>query len=85
MRKFKALPVAGVLFLASAAAAHQSPPAPPAAAAADGQRPQTEKPICRSETPTGSRFPKRVCHTKAEWSAMTVDGAAALEASRRPR
>ncbi|MDH7974916.1 hypothetical protein QH494_22225 [Sphingomonas sp. AR_OL41] len=29
--------------------------------------PPQEKKICRSEQVVGSSFPKRTCHTKAEW------------------
>ncbi|MGU3389124.1 hypothetical protein [Sphingomonas sp. M1A8_2b] len=29
------------------------------------------KTICRKETATGSIMGRRVCHTRAEWSAMT--------------
>lgn len=84
MRKFKTLPVASIIFMASAATAQQSVPATPATVGSAAKPMAAEKPICRSETSTGSRFSKKICHTKAEWSAMSADGAAALEASRRP-
>ena len=31
-----------------------------------------DKKVCRSEVPTGSRFPVRLCHTAAEWAQ--IDG-----------
>ena len=41
-------------------------PAPLAAAAKkDGQ-----KMICKSQPGTGSRFGKRICHTRAEWEVI---------------
>ena len=29
-----------------------------------------DKLVCHRETETGSNFPKKVCHTKAEWAAI---------------
>lgn len=84
MRQFRTLPMTVILFMASAAAAHQSAPATPAAAGAAEKPTTAEKLICRAETATGSRFSKKVCRTKAEWNALSADGAATLEASRRP-
>lgn len=83
MRKFMMLPMATIL-MASGAAAHQTAPATPPSVVAAAKPVTAEKPICRSEETTGSRFSKRVCHTKADWNAMAADGVAALEASRRP-
>ncbi|MES3057538.1 hypothetical protein O6V14_18035 [Sphingomonas faeni] len=87
MRKLGALPFAAILFVASAASAQQPVPATPSAEPNEAAAKPTpiEKPICRSEETTGSRFSKKVCRTKAEWNAMAADGAAALEANRRPR
>ena len=32
-----------------------------------------QKPVCRSDTATGSHFAKRICHTKADWKAMDAE------------
>lgn len=32
-----------------------------------------EKPICKTEKQTGSRFGKRVCHSAAEWKALAEE------------
>ena len=31
-----------------------------------------DKVVCRSEEVTGSRFKRRVCHTRSEWDQMTA-------------
>ena len=40
-----------------------------------------DKRTCRSEVPTGSRFPVRICHTTAEWSAMDSGNESAARTS----
>lgn len=56
------------------------PPAPPPAKTESDQ----ERVICRSET-VGTRFKKRVCHTKAEWEQIAKDSQAAVkEIQERP-
>jgi hypothetical protein len=35
-----------------------------------GEQAATEKRICRREVPTGSRLPKRTCHTATEWAEI---------------
>jgi hypothetical protein len=45
------------------------------AIAADAETPGAdqaikEKRVCRREVPTGSRLPKRTCHTQAEWTEI---------------
>lgn len=84
MRNFKTLSAAAIFCVASAASAQQSEPNAPTSVGTAAKPVTAEKPICRSETPTGSRFAKKVCHTRAEWNAMSADGATALAASRRP-
>lgn len=60
--------------------AQDAPPAPQAKAA------DAEKTFCRRETETGSRFTKKVCHTKAEWAQIDRDNSgAATDAMRRNR
>lgn len=88
MRKFGTLPMAALIFMASVSTAQQPVPVAPSAtsgAASAAKHAPVEKLICRTEETTGSRFSKKVCHTKSEWDAMSADGAAALEASRRPQ
>ena len=43
------------------------------AVAKDKKPVDPDKKVCRSEVPTGSRFPVRLCHTAAEWAK--IDGA----------
>jgi len=42
--------------------------AQPASAPAD--QPSAEKKVCRSVDVTGSIFPKKTCHTRAEWAKI---------------
>lgn len=62
------------------AAPQTEQPAAPAAVPAP-----VEKPICRSEVPTGSTLPKRVCHTKAQWAAIGAANANQIETVRQRR
>ena len=41
--------------------------------------PVKEKKICRSEASTGSIMTKRVCHTQAEWNALTEANRGTME------
>jgi hypothetical protein len=41
--------------------------------------PVKEKKICRSEASTGSIMTKRVCHTQAEWNAVTEANRGTME------
>lgn len=66
----KTLFAAVLLSVPMIAQAADSPPAP----AADKQTAEKEKKVCRSEEATGSLFVKRVCHTKAEWAALDLEG-----------
>lgn len=44
----------------------------PAAAAqpANNKKSDADKVVCKSEVVTGSRFPKKICHTKEQWARM---------------
>jgi hypothetical protein len=58
------------LFLAA-----QEPSAPPPAPS------EADKKICRREAVTGSNMSRRICHTKAEWKAITKARESAMESS----
>lgn len=81
MRTRTILTFIAILATAAPAAAGQSTPSPSIAAAPA----KADKPICRSEEETGSRFSKRVCHTKSQWNAIAAEAQTGFEASRRPR
>ena len=57
--------ITSLLFMAAAAA---SPPAT-ANAQPPQNRNQAEKKICKTDDFVGSRIPRRVCKTEAEWKA----------------
>jgi hypothetical protein len=64
-----------LMILAAALAVTATPlVAPQAAPGADGSGngavTADEKPVCRSIRVTGSNFPKRECHTRAEWKSI---------------
>ena len=67
------LPVLGVLMLASgpASAADPTPATAPTTPPAVPAKPVNvidgDKVVCKSLVQTGTRFPKKVCLTKAEW------------------
>jgi hypothetical protein len=75
----------------AAAAAMTLLVAPHGAAAQEGDKPKKEKkaadpnkPICRVQEETGSRFTKRICHTAAEWALIDrANNDAASDALRR--
>ncbi len=48
-------------------------------------KPVAAKPICRTQTSTGSQFSKRVCHSAAEWHMIDGDNARNVEASLNAR
>ena len=48
-------------------------PAAPAAPAAATQADQSAKVYCISYTPTGTRLPRRDCHTRADWMKKGFD------------
>lgn len=54
-------------YLLFAAAAAASPPT--ATAQPAQERPRAEKKICKSDDFVGSRIPRRICKTEAEWQA----------------
>lgn len=54
-------------------------PASPAVA------PKVDKPVCRRETPTGSNFSVKVCHTVADWRVIDQQNGANTEAFSRAR
>ncbi|WP_343615376.1 hypothetical protein [Novosphingobium sp.] len=60
--------IAALALLAGTAVQAQTAPSDAAPA-----KPVKEKRICRAEEDTSSIVAKRICHTKAEWSA--IDGA----------
>lgn len=84
MCKFSTLAMVSMVFLTATASAQQPVSVAPSVHSPTAKPTVSDKLICRSEETTGSRFSKKVCHTKAEWNAMSAEGAAALEASRRP-
>jgi hypothetical protein len=73
MLKRYILTPAAILVMTVAANAQQAAPNPPATSADAAS--QTEKPLCKSVPVTGSRFSKKVCHTKAEWDAIAAQNA----------
>jgi len=58
--KLGAVSLAACVFVQTPVLAMQSAPAKPA----------VEKKICKSEIPTGSIMPKRICHTRDEWAQI---------------
>jgi hypothetical protein len=46
---------------------------------ASSDKPDTEKKICKRETTTGSIMSRRICHTRAEWEAMTAQSKSDLQ------
>jgi hypothetical protein len=57
-----------ILAAATATASPAAPPAQPAqpGASAPDKKPAAEQMICRTETPIGTRFPKKVCHAASD-------------------
>ena len=52
------------------ASASTTAPSPPPKASNNALDP--DKVICRQEADTGSRFEKRICHTRAQWDEMSA-------------
>ena len=76
------MPFFTVLAAASVMAASSPTTAPPVSSPAIADHGGTNIPssvkdpdrkICREEEETGSHFSTRVCHTAAQWDAMTAD------------
>jgi cytochrome c5 len=52
-----------------------APTAPAAVAAAESQSAElSQELVCKTFTPTGTRFQQRVCGTQAQWDRMQKDG-----------
>ncbi|WP_010219068.1 hypothetical protein [Sphingomonas sp. PAMC 26621] len=66
--------VLAAILLSSPLVAHAADPAVAAKPIAD-----PDKKICRAEDVTGSLFPKRVCHTRAEWAEIGASRQTAAE------
>ncbi|MFN3585342.1 hypothetical protein [Phenylobacterium sp.] len=57
----------------------------PAAAEGAKKADDANKMICKSEAVAGSRMPKRICATKAEWEQRRLDAKDALDKSQTNR
>lgn len=62
--------IAAALVGSSAALAQTNAPSSATGAAVPAAQIKPPKPVCRSETRTGSLFPTRTCHSKEEWAAI---------------
>ena len=63
MVRHSVLALAATFVIGSAAIAQDAAPVDP------------DKKICRRDVATGSVMTKRICHTKAEWDAMSAQAA----------
>jgi len=70
--------IAAALMAADPAAA-TTPVAPVTATTAKPPANDLDKVVCISEEVTGTRFPKKQCHTKREWKAITQDSRDTLD------
>ncbi|WP_337847454.1 hypothetical protein [Sphingomonas sp.] len=72
MRKsmFTATAALFAVIAAPAFAAEKAPPPPPSAPAPDATAPQAETVYCIKAEFTGSRLPKKICKTRANWIAQ---------------
>jgi hypothetical protein len=71
--------IAAVLILSSSAGlAQTTAPATAADVVAPQAKSKPPKPVCRTESVTGSMFPARTCHSGEEWKA--IDSARAADA-----
>ncbi|WP_066658067.1 MULTISPECIES: hypothetical protein [unclassified Sphingomonas] len=68
MRKFITA-AAAALIVATAAPAFARDTAPSAPQSSEASAPKAETRYCVSETPLGSRLPKKTCKTRAQWIA----------------
>jgi hypothetical protein len=69
-----------------AAAAPEAAPAiaaPPPAAAAKAARPPGDEIVCKTESVTGSMFPKKICRKKSEADAARLDQQAQIRNQQR--
>jgi hypothetical protein len=57
---------------------------PDALAPAAKPVPDPDKTICRREMVTGSNMPRKVCHTRAEWTRQMRENGGAAERLRGP-
>jgi hypothetical protein len=75
---------AAVAMAASTPAAGAASVAPESAApAATVAKPDKDRQICKTEALAGSRVPKKVCATKAEWDARRQDDKEQLDKMQR--
>jgi hypothetical protein len=75
----------GLFALALLVAPETPPPPPPKTAAATPAKPRI---VCREETPTGTRFAKRVCRPAEDWDARAErarDDIRAIQSAPRPK
>jgi len=70
--------LAGTLLFASAAPV-QAADTPAAASAQARQEAQSERPVCKRVSQSGSRVSRRVCRTQAEWDREREANAPDLE------
>lgn len=73
------LAAASVLIASSMAVRANEPPSEAKAQPVDN----IDKIVCVNERVTGSRMPRRVCHTKGEWEALKRGGSEATEKLQR--
>lgn len=81
----KAFMVVALAITSSVAFAQTSAPSDSTATSDAPATVKPQKPICRSETTTGSRFTTRTCHSKEEWTAIDAANAAIIERNRNPQ
>lgn len=78
--------IAAILLQTTTPAAAQPDAAAPATPALKKVAAKTgsDKMICKADTPVGSRLPgPRICHTAAEWSAISFDARSNTEQSQK--
>ena len=73
-----AIALSGLVVIAPVAAQTGGAPDPVTQAAstseaADSAPEATDKPICRTYAPLGSRVPRKVCQTREQWAALGID------------
>jgi predicted transglutaminase-like cysteine proteinase len=73
------LSCAALAFAVPAAAAPAASQSDQASADRQASVPVKEKKICRRDTATGSIMAKSICHTRAEWEAMTAQSKSDLQ------
>ena len=81
---FISILAAAFVMAASSPAVGAAPAAPEAAVApAPAAKADKERQICKTEALAGSRVPKKVCATKAEWEARRQDDREQLDKMQR--